>query len=116
MSGVEAGRSFEHYIFLEFIAYKNLCEKRDQISYWRTKEGYEVDFIIQSQVFEVKLSSSINNSHFKGLLEFSKDHDFQLNIICLERKKRIITIDSKEIIIWPVQEFLETLWDHEIWN
>ena len=63
MFGAEAGKSFEHYIFLEFISYKNLCEKRDPINYWRTKEGYEVDFIIQEQAFEVKMSDSINSKH-----------------------------------------------------
>lgn len=116
MSGVEAGKSFEHYIFLELMAYKNLCEKRDQIFYWRTKEGYEVDFIVQEQAFEVKLSNSINKSHLKGLIEFEDSHSFKLNVICLEPKKRITIVDGKEITIWPVQEFLEMLWGHEIWN
>ena len=116
MVGVEAGKSLEHYIFLELVAYKNLCEKRDQIFYWRTKEGYEVDFVVQEQAFEVKLSNSVNKSHFKGLIEFNKDHNFKLNVICLEPKKRVTVIDGKEIIIWPVQEFLEMLWSHEIWN
>jgi len=116
MAGVEAGKSFEHYIFLELVAYKNLCDKREEIFYWRTKEGYEVDFIVQEQAFEVKLSNSVNKSHFKGLIEFNKDHNFKLNIICLEPKKRVTIIDGKEITIWPVQEFLETLWSNEIWN
>lgn len=116
MLGVDAGKSFEHYIFLELMAYKNLCEKRDQVFYWRTKEGYEVDFIVQDQVFEIKLSDSINNKQFKGLLEFKEDnHDYKLNIICLEQKKRITTINNKEITIWPVKEFLENLWSHQIW-
>ena len=44
MRGTEAGKAFEHYFFLELMAYKNLNEKRDNIYYWRTKEGYEVDF------------------------------------------------------------------------
>ena len=39
MRGEEAGKSFEHYIFLEFMAYKLLTEKRDFIHYWRTKKG-----------------------------------------------------------------------------
>lgn len=115
MSGFDAGKSFEHYIFLELMAYKNLYEKRDQISYWRTKEGYEVDFIFQNQALEVKITDSINKSHLKGLLEFKKDHNFTLNIVCFEPKKRITIIDNQEVIIWPVQDFLETLWAHKIW-
>lgn len=39
MVGFEAGKAFEHYIFLEFIAYKYLNDKRDELFYWRTKEG-----------------------------------------------------------------------------
>ena len=48
MIGIDTGKAFEHYIFLELMAYKNLTEKIDNISYWRTKEGYEVDFIIRN--------------------------------------------------------------------
>lgn len=116
MIGVDTGKAFEHYIFLELIAYKNLTEKLDNISYWRTKEGYEVDFLIQDQAFEVKISNNINNQHIKGLLQFKKEHNFKLNLICLETTKRIIRINETEIIIWPVEEFLSELWSHNIWK
>ncbi len=116
MIGFEAGRAFEHYVFLEFIAYKYLHDKRDQLFYWRTKEGYEVDFIVQDNAFEVKISSSIQKNHLRGLLEIAKEHNFKLHIICFEKKKRIITIENKEIIIWPIKEFLDTLWCHDIWK
>ena len=116
MTGIEAGRAFEHYLFLEFTAYKYLCDKRDQLFYWRTKEGHEVDLIVQDNAFEIKISSSIQKNHLKGLLELSKEHDFKLNVICLENKKRIVIIENKEITIWPVQEFLNTLWEHDIWK
>jgi len=116
MTGIEAGRSFEHYIFLELMAYKNLVGRRDHIFYWRTKEGYEVDFIFQNQAFEVKISSDIDKKHIKGLLEFARDEDFKLNVICFERHKRIATIGDKQVTIWPVQEFLENLWANNIWK
>lgn len=116
MLGIEAGRAFEHYLFLEFTAYKYLCEKRDQIFYWRTKEGYEVDFIIQDNAFEVKISTSIDQKHLKGLLEFNKENDFNLHVICCEKKKRIISINGITITIWPIAEFLDNLWSHQIWK
>jgi len=115
MTGFEAGKSFEHYVFLELMAYKYLCDKRDQIFYWRTKEGYEVDFIVQDNAFEVKISTSVQKNHLKGLLEFSKDNVFKLHVICFEPKKRLISIGNKEIHIWPIQEFLEMLWGNNIW-
>ena len=71
---------------------------------------------MQDKAFEVKMSGDINFSHLKGLLQFKKDYDFSLNIICLESKKRIVTIDKIEIKIWPVQDFLDELWSNEIWK
>ena len=56
LRGEEAGRAFEHYIFLELMAYKLLNGKREEITYWRTKEGYEVDFVIENWAIEVKIS------------------------------------------------------------
>jgi predicted AAA+ superfamily ATPase len=116
MKGPEAGKAFEHYIFLELMAYKLLTNKRDVISYWRTKEGYEVDFIIQDMAFEVKITAPIQKSHLKGLLLFGMDHGAQLNVISLETRKRTMNIDNQTITIWPVQEFLQNLWGGELWK
>jgi predicted AAA+ superfamily ATPase len=116
MIGFEAGKAFEHYVFLEFIAYKYLNDKRDQLCYWRTKEGYEVDFIVQDNAFEVKISSSIQKNHLKGLLEFAKEHNFKLHVISLEKTKRVIILENKEITIWPIREFLDMLWGNNIWQ
>lgn len=115
MLGVDAGKSFEHYFFLELIAYKNLCEKRDAIHYWRTKEGYEVDFIIQNLAFEIQITDNVQKKHCKGLIEFSKEHSHKLNIVCFEPRRRIISIGDTEIMVWPIEEFLENLWAHKVW-
>jgi predicted AAA+ superfamily ATPase len=116
MVGTVAGKMFEHYVFLELMAYKNLNEKQDGLSYWRTKEGYEVDFILQDQAFEVKMTNNITSQHIKGLLQFKQEHNFKLHLICLETVKRIIKTNDAEIIIWPIEEFLIELWSHNIWK
>lgn len=116
MRGIEAGRSFEHYVLLELMAYKLLTDKRDKISYWRTKEGDEVDFLIQNQAIEVKMNDSIDKRHIKGLLTFSKYHNFSLNIVCLETKIRKMKFDDKEITVWPIEEFLKNLWAGNFWK
>ncbi len=46
LKGVEAGHAFEHYLFLELLAYKELTQSKFDIKYWRTKSGLEVDFIL----------------------------------------------------------------------
>nr|WP_193784003.1 DUF4143 domain-containing protein [Rickettsia conorii] len=66
ITGFDAGKSFEHYVFLELIAYKYFNNKRDELFYWRTKEGYKVDFIFQNNdAFEVKIASSIQKKSFR---------------------------------------------------
>jgi predicted AAA+ superfamily ATPase len=110
MTGSEAGKSFEHYVFLELMAYKLLKNIRDDIYFWRTKEGYEVDFIFQNHAFEVKITQSFRKSDIQGLLAFSKNNTHQLHIISLEPRKRILSIEQKEITIWPIQEFLDVFW------
>ncbi len=116
MRGTETGKAFEHYFFLELMAYKNLNEKRDNIYYWRTKEGYEVDFIVQNKAFEVKITDSVNDLHLKGLLQLGEDRDMELNLICLEKTKRITRKNSKDITIWPIKDFLDELWNNNIWK
>ncbi|WP_237737581.1 DUF4143 domain-containing protein [Rickettsia sibirica] len=74
------------------MAYKYLNDKRDELFYWRTKEGYEVDFIFQNNdAFEVKIASSIQKNHLEDLLEFSKDSDFKLHRIILQDVDHSVT-------------------------
>ncbi|MDJ1305778.1 MAG: DUF4143 domain-containing protein [Candidatus Midichloria sp.] len=90
MMGEEAGRAFEHYFLLELMAYRAFSDKREEISFWRTKEGYEVDFVFQNYAFEVKISTPIQKRDLKGLLEFSKEHSHQWHVISMEPRKRLI--------------------------
>jgi predicted AAA+ superfamily ATPase len=115
MLGVETGRAFEHYVFLELQAYKLLNSKRDMINYWRTKEGSEVDFIFSNIALEVKLSDSIHSGDLKGLRVFSREHAHDLHLVCREPRKRTMDLGDKKVNIWPIQEFLEELWAGEFW-
>jgi predicted AAA+ superfamily ATPase len=116
MRGMDAGASFEHYVFLELMAYKLLTAKRDSIYYWRTKDKHEVDFIIQDMAFEVKISTPIEKKDLKNLVVFAEENKASLHVISLEPRKRIMTCDNKEVTIWPIQEFLEELWSHTLWT
>lgn len=114
LKGSDAGHAFENYIFLELQAYKELNKKRYEISYWRTKSGLEVDFILGrgDVAIEVKISSLVQKQDLRGLIEFTKEHNPQLSIVVsLEPNKRILTIGDKKIIIYPVEEFLSELWE-----
>lgn len=113
LKGAEAGHALENYIFLELKAYQELNKKRYEISYWRTKNGHEVDFVIGKAMaaIEVKISSIINLKEIKGIIEFSKEYKPNYSIVVsLESNKRIIKNGEQEILIYPVEEFLLDLW------
>lgn len=111
--GSEAGKAFEHYVFLELMAHKLLNDLEHSINFWRTQDGiYEVDFILQNgqMAIECKMSTPITRRDLKGLLLFGKEHGAKLHVVTLEPRKRIMREDSQEIIIWPIEDFLNALW------
>ncbi len=114
LKGADAGHALENYIFLELKAYQELNKKRYEISYWRTKNGLEVDFIIGKgeAAIEVKISHQIQKKELKAIVEFTKEHNPNYSIIVsLESNKRVVKCDNQIITIYPVEEFLSDLWN-----
>lgn len=118
LKGSDAGHCLEHYLFLEILAYKYIKNRDYEIKYWRTKSGLEVDFIIDQNLLiaiEVKISDSTNKSNLAGLISFSYElTPYRSLVVCLEKRKRIITIENLKIEIWPIEEFLKQLWSDNI--
>lgn len=113
LKGSDAGHALENYIFLELVAYRELNKKRYDISYWRTKTGLEVDFVIgKGEVaIEVKISSMVQTKEIRGIVEFTNEYNPTHSIVvCMEESKRIIESRNQQITIYPVQEFLSDLW------
>jgi predicted AAA+ superfamily ATPase len=107
--GEQFGRALEHFIFMELQAYKNYREKEFELYYWRTKNGQEVDFILNDAevCIEVKGTSLVKSSDMKGISAFKDEHRPSKSIIvCNERESRL----SGDIRILPWQLFLEELW------
>jgi predicted AAA+ superfamily ATPase len=48
------GRALEHLVFLELRAFLDYQRLDVPLSFWRTHEGYEVDFLAGSSAIEVK--------------------------------------------------------------
>lgn len=117
LKGADAGQALENYIFLELKSYQELNKKRYNISYWRTKSGLEVDFIIGRGMaaIEVKISSLVQTKELKGLIEFSKENNPKYSIVVsLESRRRLVTTSGVQILIYPVKDFLEELWNGKI--
>ncbi len=113
LKGAEAGQSFEHYIFLELLAYKELNQKLYDIEYWRTNSGIEVDFILArgKVAIEAKIGRPIQKRDLAGLRVFAQDYKPEKTIlVCLEPRPRLVKHDGTEINIMPVEYFLKELW------
>ncbi len=117
LRGTEAGKAFEHFIFMEINAYLGLNELDYPINYWRSKTGLEVDFVINrgEVAIEVKISESVQLSDLEGLNAFCADYNPKHAIVvCVaKRKRRLQTKEGHAIDILPWQEFLENLWNKQ---
>lgn len=105
------GKAFEHFIQNEIRAYLSYHRDDRQLSFWRDRNGNEVDFIIGDEVaIEVKSSHMVNNKQLKGLRLLAKEIPFKHKIIVsLDPNPRLIN----DILVLPFKEFLTKLWNHE---
>ncbi len=118
LKGSIAGKSFEHYILMELLAFIELNRKRLDITYWRTKTGLEVDFIIGHADFaiEVKISEHVHQQDLKGLIAFGEEHPHTQAIVVSQdpRPRKIIINSTFSISVLPWRDFLKKLWAREI--
>jgi uncharacterized protein len=118
LKGSVAGRSFEHYIFMELSAFLGLHRKRQKITYWRTKQGLEVDFILGDAeiAIEIKISDNVHQGDLKGLCAFCEEHPTATAyVVSQDKRARKLTVnDQVEITILPWRDFLTALWAGDI--
>jgi predicted AAA+ superfamily ATPase len=80
------------------------------LSYWRTTSGYEVDAIIgdATLAIEIKSSSEVQSHHTKGLKAFSEEFpEARLIIVSLDKYPRRMN----KVEIYPATQFLMMLWN-----
>lgn len=111
--GEQFGRALEQFIFMELKAYSRYSEKDFELSYWRTKTGLEVDFVLgRGEVcVEVKGSALVKPGDLKGIKAFAGDYKpGKAIVVCNEKEPRL----SSGLHLLPWQVFLERLWNGDI--
>lgn len=120
LQGSVAGKNFEHYVLMELIAFRGLMRKRFEITYWRTKTGLEVDFILGKAdiALEIKISQQVHQQDLKGLIAFCEEHPATKAIVVSQdvNPRELKVNDELTISILPWKLFLEKLWREEIIN
>jgi predicted AAA+ superfamily ATPase len=107
------GRSFEHFIIQELIAYLGYTQSPEKLTYWRTSSGYKVDAIIGEGriAIEIKSAEEVKSRHLKGLKAFLEDFpQAKAIVVSLDKYPRIL--NGVEII--PAGQFLKELWQNMI--
>lgn len=111
------GKAFENWIHHELTTYNSYSGSFANISYWRLTTGVEVDFIVNNMeiAIEAKASGRISDHHMRGMRELAKDHPDigERLVVSLEPKPRR-TADG--ILVLPVQEFVDRLWNGELFR
>jgi len=113
LGSTDFGHAFEHFIIQEIIAYLGYNQKEEQLSYWRTNSGYEVDAIIGAGrvAIEIKATEEIQSRHTKGLKAFREDFpDCRLIAVSFDARPRI----TNDVEVYPATDFLRKLWKNEI--
>jgi len=113
LGSADFGQAFEHFIIQELVAYLGYNEKEEQLSYWRTSSGYEVDAIIGNGrvAIEIKSTEEIQSRHLKGLKAFQEEYpDCRLIAVSFDARPRI----TNGVEVFPATEFLKELWKGKI--
>ncbi len=103
------GHAYEHLMIQEIIAYLGYGHSEEQLTYWRTASGYEVDAIIGDGrvAIEFKATAEVQSRHTRGLKAFSEERpEARLIIVSLDKYRR--QLNGVEII--PAIEFLNDMW------
>jgi len=107
-ANAEYGEFFEHFIFLELRAWIDYLRPRTQLHFWRSKSGFEVDFLLDSSVaIEVKAATHVTDRHMKGLLALAEERALRRQIV-VSHEPRPRKVGKIEILPWRL--FLEQLW------
>lgn len=106
------GQSFEHFMAMELRAYLSYNRKKIPMSYWHSKHGYEVDFILGDDIaIEIKTTDKTSDKHFKSLKMLAEENICKRYLLVshdkLHRKE-----EQFEALYW--QDFLIKLWGGEI--
>lgn len=105
------GHALEHFVVQEIRAWLSYKDTGKKMAYWHTLDNkYEVDVVIgEAEVgIEIKSTTSVSSSDTKGLKAFGEEYpQAKLVMVALEECPR----KFNGIEIWPVEQFLQRLWD-----
>ena len=103
------GRALEHLIFLELRSFLDYSRLDHELTYWRSRSQFEVDFVVGHQIgIEVKSKVRVSPRDYKGLGALGEEVRLKRKIVVCGEKLPRRTDDGTEIM--PPVHFLKELW------
>jgi uncharacterized protein len=111
-NSAEFGFALEAYLHHELSSYCDYRPGAHTLQFWRSVNGFEVDFLIDGRIaIEVKSTKHHHNDDLKGLHALKRAAPIKRSyLICREQHPRII----EGISLLPVDRFLHDLWAGKI--
>ena len=112
----EFGKGFEHYLFMELLAYRAYRAPELDIRYWRTSNGQEVDFVLNDRALalEVKAAARVHEAELRSLTALQEEGPVKKRVVVsLETQPRELRDQYGPILILPWHDFLTQLWSGE---
>lgn len=110
---VEYGHAFEHLVVQEIRAYLSYTQSEEQMTFWRTYTGLEVDVVLGDArvAIEIKSVEEVLPRHLKGLKAFKEEFP--------ESRAMIVSLDPigrrmGDVECLPLMQFFKMLWAGEI--
>lgn len=104
------GAAFETLFFQELMALNDYYNLGYKLYYYRTANGYEVDFVAYGErgmrAFEIKRTNRVNTTILQGLRTFLKDYPRAKGYFVYGGRRKM---KEGRIEIWPIEEMLKGL-------
>lgn len=106
------GDAFEHFLGMELRAYLSYTRKLEGLSYWRSVNRQEVDYLIGQKVaIEVKATKKFSKRYLRGLMALQEEGIFEKYFFV---SRDPLPQHYHNVRCLPWQEFLKRLWGNEI--
>lgn len=105
------GRALEHFVYTELRAWLSYTRDDRPLTFWRTRTGVEVDFVIGDDVaIEVKSNPNPTDRHLSGLRAIAEEGPFHHRVLVFDGESDAPPRNVDGIEILPLAEFLRRLW------
>jgi predicted AAA+ superfamily ATPase len=108
------GTTLEGLVFQHLNTWCEYTKEKNELFFWQTKAGLEVDFILYGQsgfwAIEVKNSTKIFPTDLRGLIHFSQDYPECKTVLIYRGKDRL---KIKNILCLSCEDFLKNIYPNK---